>query len=100
VADALNHVLQVTGKLRQFRVPVVIEYNLKDFSMKPAILMLCLIIAGVANADPDELDPNLLLNTTVQAELECNFSPLCIPWLDALATLTEVHPVLDAVKHF
>jgi len=68
--------------------------------MKPAILMLCLIIAGVANADPDELDPNLLLNTTVQAELECNFSPLCIPWLDALATLTEVHPVLDAVKHF
>ena len=46
------------------------------------------------------LDPNLLLNTTVQAELECNFSPLCIPWLDALATLTEVHPVLDAVKHF
>ena len=42
------------------------------------------------------LDPNLLLNTTVQAELECNFSPSCGPWIDALATLTDVHLVLDA----
>jgi len=44
----------------------------------------------------DPLDPNLLLNTKVQAELECNFSPLCDPWIDALATLTEVHLILDA----
>lgn len=42
------------------------------------------------------LDPNLLLNTTVQAELECNFSPSCGPWIDALATLTDVHLILDA----
>ena len=43
----------------------------------------------------DPLDLDQLLNTTIQAELECNFSPPCTPWIDALATLTDVRMVLE-----
>lgn len=42
------------------------------------------------------LDSNLLLNVTVQAELECTFTDGCDIWLDALATLSDVRLVLDA----
>ena len=41
------------------------------------------------------LEPDLLLNTTIQAELECNFSPPCDAWIDALVTLTDVRVVID-----
>lgn len=44
----------------------------------------------------DPLDPDLLLGTTVQAELECSFSPDCEPYLDSMASLTEVRLVIDA----
>lgn len=42
------------------------------------------------------LDPNLLLNSTIQAELECTFTSGCDIWLDGLATLSDVHLVLEA----
>jgi hypothetical protein len=42
------------------------------------------------------LDPILLLNTMVQAELECTFTDGCDIWLDALTTLSDVRLVLDA----
>ena len=44
----------------------------------------------------EPLDPDLLLNTTVQAELICYFSPMCDPYIDPLASLTDVHLVLNA----
>jgi len=54
-------------------------------------------VSGVVNScdHVDPLDPDLLLGTTVQAELICNFSPQGDVYLDALATVTEVHLVLN-----
>lgn len=43
----------------------------------------------------EPLDPDLLLNTTVQAQLEVNFSPGCEVWLDALVVLSDVRLLLQ-----
>ncbi len=50
----------------------------------------------VTSCNPAEpLDPDLLLDTTVQAELEVNFSPGCEVWLDALVVLSDVRLLLQ-----
>lgn len=41
------------------------------------------------------MDLNLLLNTTVQAELECTVTSGCEIWMDALATLSDVRLGLE-----
>jgi hypothetical protein len=41
------------------------------------------------------LEPDLLLNTAIHAELECNYSPPCAAWIDALVTLIDVRMVID-----
>lgn len=60
----------------------------------PAFVDLAGLVGPCDVGNP--LDHNLLLNTTVQAELECTFTTGCDIWLDALATLSDVRLVLDA----
>jgi hypothetical protein len=42
------------------------------------------------------LDLDLLLGTTIEAELICHFSPPGDPYVDPLATLTDVRLVIDS----
>ena len=52
--------------------------------------------AWIVDCDPgDPLDLNLLLGTTVEAELLCYFSPQGDPYVDPLATLTDVRLVIN-----
>jgi hypothetical protein len=45
----------------------------------------------VLDCDPGQpLDPDLLLGATIEASLECQFSPSCDPLVDARASLSEV----------
>jgi hypothetical protein len=52
--------------------------------------------AWIVDCDPgDPLDLNLLLDTTIEAELVCYFSPLGDPYVDPLATLTDVRLIIS-----
>jgi len=64
------------------------------------LVVFCLVVSSAAFTDETGMidgcdgdnppDPDLLLNTPIQAELHCTFSQPGEVWIDPLATLTDM----------